>query len=75
MSTSSSVLSNVQMELLKLYANDISKEQLHEIKMLLGRYFADKATEAMDKVWEQKNLSSEDMNAWTYEHNRRSGRH
>ncbi len=43
-------LSNLQVELLKLCANDISEENLLEIKFLLAAYFAQKATEAMDKV-------------------------
>lgn len=64
-------LSNVQVELLKLYANDVKDEQLEEIKLLLGKYFAQKATEAMDEIWEQKNLSEQDMIDWSNEHNRR----
>lgn len=63
-------LSNVQVELLKLYANDIPDEQLYEIKLLLARYFADKATAAMDSVWEKKGLTEQDMVDWTNEHNR-----
>jgi hypothetical protein len=64
-------LSNVQVELLKLYANDVKDEQLEEIKLLLRKYFAQKATEAMDEIWEQKNLSEQDMIDWSNEHNRR----
>ncbi len=66
--------SNVQTELLKLYANDINENQLFEIKLMLGKYFAQQATEAMDKVWEQKNLTTEDMINWTNEHNRTTSR-
>jgi hypothetical protein len=64
-------LSNVQIELLKLYANDVKDKQLEEIKLLLGKYFAQKATEAMDEIWEEKNLSEQDMINWSNEHNRR----
>ena len=63
-------LSNLQIELLKLYGNNISEEQLIEIRLLLANYFAQKATEAMDKVWEEKKLTPEDMIEWTKEHNR-----
>ena len=66
--------SNVQTELLKLYANDISEEQLFEIKLMLGKYFAQQATEAMDEVWEQQNLTQQDMTNWTNEHNRTASR-
>ena len=70
MLTVKSGLSNLQKELLKLYANDIPEEQLHEVRLLLGRYFAEKATEAMDKVWEEKGLTEQDMRDWTNEHHR-----
>lgn len=63
-------LSNLQLELLKLYSNNISEENLLEIKWLLARYFAQKATEAMDKVWEEKSLTEKDMINWTNEHHR-----
>lgn len=63
-------MSNVQLELLKLYANNVSEQELFEIRKLLGGYFAQKATEAMDKVWDEKNLTDEDMKQWTNEHNR-----
>lgn len=63
-------MSNLQLELLRLYGNDVSDETLREIKMLLAKYFADKATEAMDKVWDEKGLSEQDVIDWTNEHNR-----
>jgi len=65
-----SSMSNVQIELLKIYANNVPDEQLHEIKLLLGKYFAQKATEAMDKEWEEKGLIEQDMVNWANEHNR-----
>jgi hypothetical protein len=64
-------LSNLQIELLKLYSNNISEKNLIEIKSLLAAYFAQKATEAMNKVWEEKSLTAQDMIDWTHEHNRR----
>jgi len=63
-------MSNLQLELLRLYGNGVSEESLREIKTILAKYFADKATDAMDKVWEEKNLTAQDMINWTNEHNR-----
>ena len=63
-------LTNLQLELLKLYANQLSEEQLLEIKMLLGKYFAQKATEAMEKNWKEQQLTPDDMKRWANEHNR-----
>ena len=62
------VLSNLQLELLKLYANNISEKQLIDIQLLLANYFAQRATDAMDKLWETQNLTTETMIEWTNEH-------
>ena len=70
MLTLKSGLSNLQKELLKLYANDIPDKQLHEVRLLLGRYFAEKATEAMDTVWEEQGMTEQTMRDWTNEHHR-----
>ena len=63
-------LSNLQLELLKLYANSIDDKKLFEIKLLLSNYFAQKATEAMDNVWNEQQLTEQDMINWTTEHHR-----
>ncbi|MEZ4931611.1 MAG: hypothetical protein R2788_05715 [Saprospiraceae bacterium] len=60
---------------MKLYANNVSEKQLLEIRLLLANYFADKATEAMDKVWDEKKLTAQDMINWTNEHNRSKASH
>lgn len=70
MTTAAKPLSNLQIELLKLYANDLPDEQVTEIKRMLAHYFADKATEAMDNVWKERGLTEQDMINWTQEHNR-----
>ncbi len=66
--------SNLQLELLKLYANGISDEQLVEIKWLLGKYFADKAAEGMDKLIEEKGLTQEGIIDESKQHHRRANR-
>lgn len=73
--TQTKPMSNLQAELLKLYANNLSDEQLLEIKRMLGSYFAQKATEAMDEIWEAQGLTQQDMTNWTNEHNRLKGSH
>jgi hypothetical protein len=52
-------LSNVQLELLKLYTRNIADEDLIAIKDLISQFFAQKATELADKAWDEKNLSAE----------------
>ena len=63
-------MSNLQLELLRLYGNGVSEENLIEIKTILAKYFADKATDTMDKVWDEKGLTEQTMIDWTNEHNR-----
>ncbi len=70
----SSALSNVQMELLKLYSKNISDTQLNEIKILLSNYFANKVSDELDILWEDNKWNDETMNQWANEHNRSKGR-
>lgn len=65
--TKTKPMSNLQAELLKLFSNDLSETELFDIKLMLGNYFAKKATDAMDKEWEQQNLTEQDMINWTNE--------
>jgi len=69
------VLSNMQKELLKLYSTEIPEEQLQEIKYLLGNYFADKASDEMDRLWDENRWNDQTMNQWANEHNRHPGSH
>ncbi len=70
----SSALSNVQMELLKLYSKDIPDTQLNEIKILLSDYFANKVSDELDILWKDNKWNDETMNQWANEHNRSKGR-
>lgn len=63
-------LSNLQIELLKLYSADVPEQQLHEIKLLLGNYFAHKATDAMDLFCAENSISGNDMTNWANGHDR-----
>lgn len=53
-------LSNIQLELLKLYSTDISDEDLLQIKQMIAHYFAQKAIAAADKVWDDNEWTNED---------------
>ena len=60
-------LSNVQMELLKLYSTDIKEKDLEELKNVLANYFAQKAIKEADKIWDQKKMSADTMEKWLNE--------
>ncbi|MEM1320313.1 MAG: hypothetical protein AAGG75_08650 [Bacteroidota bacterium] len=63
-------LSNIQLELLKMFSLDLSEEQLKEIKDLLSKYFADKITDQMDQLFEENNWGEEQIEKWAQEHMR-----
>ncbi|MEK7256532.1 MAG: hypothetical protein AAB316_17385 [Bacteroidota bacterium] len=50
---------NLQIELLKLYARQVSEQDLIQIRRLLGQYFADKASDLADQFWDEKGLTEE----------------
>ncbi|MEO8150501.1 MAG: hypothetical protein ABI723_22915 [Bacteroidia bacterium] len=60
METFQKPLSNLQLELLKLYSRNISENDLQAIQKMLGSYFANKAMDATDKVWDEKGWTDDD---------------
>lgn len=60
-------LSNIQLELLKLYSTDIKEEELLEIKSYIASFFSKKAVQEADKLWDENSLTNEDMDRWLNE--------
>lgn len=56
-------LSNVQLELLKLYSTNLSEKDILELKDVLARFYAEKSIELANNVWQQKGYTAEDMNS------------
>jgi len=65
-------LTNLQRELLDLFALDLPEDELREVKRLLARHFAEKATAGFDAFADEHGLSPEDTDRWAYEHRRAS---
>ena len=61
-------LTNLQLELLKIFSFNVNDQQLKEIKSLLAKYFAEKATSEMDALWDEKKWSNDTMDQWSQEH-------
>jgi len=57
-------LTNLQQELLKLYAQQVSENNLRDIRALLGQCFASRLTTLADKAWEQQGWSDQTMHEW-----------
>jgi len=61
-------LSNLQLELLKTFSVHLGEEQLIEIKSLLSGYFAKKATDEMNSLFEENQWGLEKINEWRNSH-------
>ncbi|RKR82458.1 hypothetical protein BDD43_2638 [Mucilaginibacter gracilis] len=64
-------LSNMQIELLKLFQYNLPDKQLIEIKNMLAKYFAKSATEEMDKLWDENGWNDSTMEDWANDHLRK----
>jgi len=62
-------LSNLQLELLKLYSIPLSESELLEVKQVLAQHFANRLTRHVDDIWQKKGLTKEDMEQWLYDEN------
>lgn len=61
-------LSNIQLELLKVFSRNVADEDLNEIKALISNYFAQKAAQLADDVWNEEGFSEETMARWRQTH-------
>jgi predicted transcriptional regulator len=57
-------LSNIQMELLKVYSSSVPDEWLPEIREMLARYMLEKARDEADKIWKEKGYSEKTIKTW-----------
>lgn len=61
-------LTSLQLELLKIFSEQIDNKQLLEIKDLLKNYFAKKITSQVDELWEQEDWDSNKIDELKNEH-------
>lgn len=64
MSAATQSLSNVQLELLKLYSTNLSEQDLLELRGELAQFYAKKSIETASQVWQEKGLTQADMDEW-----------
>jgi len=67
--TSANQLTNLQRELLKLFAQQVSEDDLQNIRTLIGQYFAQRLTGLADQAWEQQGWTAQTMHDWLNEEN------
>ena len=54
-------LSNVQSEMLKLFASNIPDEHLIELKKVMAKFLLEKARDKADKIWEEKGYDDQKL--------------
>jgi len=65
-------LNSTQLEILKLFRNDQSEEELQEIKSLLIAYLSNKVTFEADKAFGEKGYTDAIFEEWKNEHFRKT---
>lgn len=60
-------IENLQQEIIKLYSTDLDYQELLGLKQILADFFAQKAINEADKIWDEQNLSDETMETWLNE--------
>jgi hypothetical protein len=68
-------LTNLQLELLKLYTRPISEEDLLAIQSFLTNYFANKAIEEANRVWDEQDWNEAKVNKLLASHLRTPYKH
>ena len=66
-------LNKTQLEILKLFRNDQSEEELQEIRSLLIAYLAAKVMSEADKAFDEKGYTDAIFEEWKKEHFRKTG--
>jgi len=61
-------LNNTQLEILKLFKQERSEDELLEIKAMLSEFLFKKAIAMADKEHSARNYTDQDMDKWTKEH-------
>ena len=57
-------LSNGQLELMKMFTHELSDKDLVQLKRMLAKFFADRASDEMDRLWETEGWSNTTMKSW-----------
>ena len=57
-------LTNVQMELLKLFSTNMSDEEVIELKDVIAKFYAEKSIALANDIWDKRGLTNDDMDKW-----------
>ena len=63
-------MTNLQQELIRVFSYNLTEQELEEVRALLSDHFAEKATQEMDKLWDENGWSNDTIEDWLKEHHR-----
>ena len=55
-------LTNLQVELLKVFAMQLPEDHLRELRLTIARFLMDKARDRADKIWGEKGYDETTLN-------------
>ena len=59
-----------QIEMLELVSKVNSEREMSDIRRMLGQYFAKRAEDAIDRLWDEGVLNNDVIEGWKNEHMR-----
>jgi predicted transcriptional regulator len=59
-----SELTNVQSQLLKMFAYDLPEEEWVDLQKMLARFFAQRVKQRTAKIWEERGYTNQTMDNW-----------
>ena len=62
-------LTNLQLELIKIFSYQLPNEELLEVKQLLANFFAERIKKRASKIWQEKGYTQNDMDKWLNDEN------
>lgn len=69
-SANHTVFNAAQLYILELMSRVQNENELNEIKDVLAKHFADKALDAIDKLWDEGKINEDVIQSWKHEHMR-----
>ena len=64
-----------KLEILNAVNNVSSQKDLDELKLIIARFFADKAQKEIDRLWDNGDINEQTIEAWGNEHMRTPYKH
>jgi hypothetical protein len=57
-------MTNVQSQLLKMFAYDLPEEEWVDLQKILARFFAQRVRQRTAKIWDERGYTNQTMNNW-----------